>query len=263
MENFGERVSTLRRELGLGQKAADAVGISQPRLSKIERGNLVASAEIIDKLATVFGRSGLDLVRGTDREDHYRTQRISPEMQAHEEASRQFKAGLAVIALSLLYDRVCDLFEALYGGMAFPGVRVEGFYIELCRSVRKAAEQVEEIAPGITAELYLPDNLEPEGPDDDHLLAYGDIETEFFTKSRHKLLRLESEFAHGIDSESRDALKGAMNLERVDKQIEELRELRKDSDKKLSAHFEKMATKWRRENPPTPNREHSGAAGAP
>lgn len=253
MEAFGQRLAALRREQGISQSAVhELTGLAQPRLSKIEQGKLVASADVIDKLAAIFKRSGLDLAIGTDREAHYRAQRVTPEAQEREKATRSHLRGLAVMSLSLLYDRVCNLFDALYGGMAFPSVGVEHIYIELTRAVRKAAEMIADFEPGVADELYLPDHLEPEGPEDDHLLAYGDCEVQEFTKSRHLLLRLASEYARSITNEERDELIKAWKMDWLDGQIAELRDIRKKSDAELARRFERAAEKWRRDNPPRP-----------
>ena len=87
MVNFGDRVKAVRKELGLNQEALVnrlGAGFEQPRVSRLEKGTLAASAEVIDKMAAVFGRTGRELAQGTDREGHYFAQGMSPDERASE-----------------------------------------------------------------------------------------------------------------------------------------------------------------------------------
>ena len=95
MEPIGRRIKTLRGALEITQGAiSKATGIKQPRLSKIEQGHDVPSAEAIDKIAVALQRSGLDLVKGTDREGYYRAQRLTAEQEALSRRETRLEAGV-------------------------------------------------------------------------------------------------------------------------------------------------------------------------
>lgn len=66
----------------------------KPRLSKIEQGHDVPSAEAIDKIAVALQRSGLDLVKGTDREGYYRAQRLTAEQEALSRRETRLEAAV-------------------------------------------------------------------------------------------------------------------------------------------------------------------------
>ncbi len=62
MEKFGKRVATIRAGKSFTQKVlGEQTGIGQPRLSRIEKGEIPASATIIDNIASALGTSGLEL----------------------------------------------------------------------------------------------------------------------------------------------------------------------------------------------------------
>ena len=110
MEFFGSKVKTARKCQGMSQAVlAGITGLGQPRLSRIENSELPASAEVIDKVASALGKTGRDLASGTDREEYYLSMTMSPEQ-------RTLERSFMLVTLSEAYQRIFDLFEALYGG---------------------------------------------------------------------------------------------------------------------------------------------------
>jgi transcriptional regulator with XRE-family HTH domain len=94
VEPFGERIAAIRKECGISQASlGKQTGLGQPRLSRIEKGELAASVQVINKLAAALGRPSRELVAGTDREGHYISQALSPEELAQEEATSEFIRG--------------------------------------------------------------------------------------------------------------------------------------------------------------------------
>lgn len=171
MVNFGDRLKAVRKELGLSQEALVnrlGSGFDQPRVSKLEKGTLAASAEVIDKMAAVFGRNGRELAEGTDREGYYFAQGMSPDERAAERAEQARSAeimqgvnAMSVIMLKTCYTMVYDLLEAVYGGeYVAPQVSAEEGYVELRVHCMKLAKAVDEFAPGTSDRLYFPDHIE-------------------------------------------------------------------------------------------------------
>jgi transcriptional regulator with XRE-family HTH domain len=64
LQGIGKRVRALRGDL-LQEDLADYLGISQGQLSKIERGKLGPSAEVVIRLVERFGRSSDWILMGT------------------------------------------------------------------------------------------------------------------------------------------------------------------------------------------------------
>lgn len=65
LEEIGRRIRTLRSEM-LQEDLARYLGISQGQLSKIERGKLGPTAEILIRLVKKFGKSADWILMGQD-----------------------------------------------------------------------------------------------------------------------------------------------------------------------------------------------------
>ena len=132
---FGERVASIRKSMGIAQSRVS--GIGQPQLSKIENGKETASAALIDRLAAALGRTPVELVTGTDREGYYVGQRLRPEEREELSREQRLKDATTLEYLYLFYTRICDMFEALYGGGIVPAFRGEEAYIEMVSNCKK------------------------------------------------------------------------------------------------------------------------------
>jgi len=65
LEGIGRRIRTLRGNL-LQEDAANFLGISQGQLSKIERGKLGPTVEVLIRLVKRFGKSADWILMGQD-----------------------------------------------------------------------------------------------------------------------------------------------------------------------------------------------------
>ena len=62
LDRWGEQVALARREMGLSQTdLAEAVGVTQQTISKVERGTVHAHDKLKVRLASALGRSPADL----------------------------------------------------------------------------------------------------------------------------------------------------------------------------------------------------------
>jgi transcriptional regulator with XRE-family HTH domain len=246
MVNFGDRVKAVRKELGLSQGDLVnrlGVGFDQPRVSKIERGTLAASAEVIDKMAAVFKRSGRELAQGTDREGYYFAQGMSPDQRAAERAVQartvEIMEGvnaMSVMMLKTTYGMVFDLFEAVYGGdYVAPQVSAEEGYVELRSHCMKLAKAVDKFAPGTSERLYFPDHIESRD-DMDMLMDDWKIgERGMVKESLALLFDLSEGYRNLVAPADLDEVKKHFKLDEGEKAIAALRAQRKN----IEASFRK------------------------
>ena len=174
MQAFGKRITAIRKERGISQvELGKQTGLGQPRLSRIEKGELAASVQVISKLAAALGRPSRELVAGTDREGHYVSQALSPEELAEEEATNRFVRTFDALLLQATYERVAALFDAVYAGPYIStDVGAEHIYIDLrarCWNIinRGALPRLE---------LFFPDHLDPIEEDDVHSWEWTQVE---------------------------------------------------------------------------------------
>ena len=82
--NFGERVKQLRSERNLTQpQLAQAIGIEQSYLSKLENDKSVPSADIFQSILKAFGIDVATFLEGVDEKQVYRDLRQVPEVSNH------------------------------------------------------------------------------------------------------------------------------------------------------------------------------------
>ena len=82
--NFGERVKQLRSERNLTQpQLAQAIGIEQSYLSKLENDMSVPSADIFQAILKAFGVDVATFLQGVDEKQVYRDLRQVPEVSNH------------------------------------------------------------------------------------------------------------------------------------------------------------------------------------
>ena len=252
MVAFGSRVKAVRLELGLGQMETVArlgAGFDQPRLSKIERGTLEASVEVIKKFATVFGRTCRELVQGTDREDYYFAQGLSADERAVERAEREQTTqtartlnALKVLTLKIHYALVFDLFEAVYGGQFIaPQVSAEEGYVELRTHCEKLAQAVEAFEPGVRERLYFPDHIEQRSEMDMLLDDWKMGERAMVKESLAFLSSLAERYKSLIEPTMIDEVKTYFKIDEVAQRIA-----------KLQADREKIEAAWCKKFLPPP-----------
>lgn len=189
MESLGTRIATVRKELGISQHGLGKMtGLGQPRLSRIERGELPASVAVIDKIATALNRRGQDLVAGTDREGYYIAEGLSPEEAAHVKQEQKASTDLLVVSLRITYERVVNLFEALHVG---PFVVAEARGEEVYLGLRSGCEALMRGLGPDAPDLFFPDHFEIVEEDDVH--SWELIEQPALRRSLLELRRLEHE----------------------------------------------------------------------
>jgi transcriptional regulator with XRE-family HTH domain len=82
--NFGERVKQLRSERNLTQpQLAQAIGIEQSYLSKLENDKSVPSADIFQAILRAFSIDVATFLEGVDEKQVYRDLRQVPEVSNH------------------------------------------------------------------------------------------------------------------------------------------------------------------------------------
>jgi len=82
--NFGERVKQLRSERNLTQpQLAQAIGIEQSYLSKLENDKSVPSADIFQSILKAFGVDVATFLEGVDEKQVFRDLRQVPEVSNH------------------------------------------------------------------------------------------------------------------------------------------------------------------------------------
>jgi len=82
--NFGERVKQLRSERNLTQpQLAQAIGIEQSYLSKLENDKSIPSADIFQAILKAFGVDVATFLEGVDEKQVYRDLRQVPEVSNH------------------------------------------------------------------------------------------------------------------------------------------------------------------------------------
>lgn len=82
--NFGEKVKQLRAERSLTQpQLAQAIGIEQSYLSKLENDKSIPSAEIFQAILKAFGLDVATFLKGVDEKQVYRDLRQVPEVANH------------------------------------------------------------------------------------------------------------------------------------------------------------------------------------
>jgi transcriptional regulator with XRE-family HTH domain len=174
VEPFGKRIAAIRKECGMSQASlGKQTGLGQPRLSRVEKGQLAASVQVINKLAAALGRLSRDLVAGTDREGHYISQALSPEKLAEEEATKKFIRTFDALLLQATYERVAALFDAVYAGPYISvDVGAEHIYIDL----RARCQNIINRGALTGLELFFPDHLDPIEEDDVHSWEWTQVE---------------------------------------------------------------------------------------
>jgi len=244
MEHFGDRLTAIRQELGLSQIAlAKSVGISQPQLSKLEKGTRLAGAEVIDKIAAALQRNGLDLVRGTDREGAYTAARLAPEDQRLQRAMQIAAHGLVFLSLRLMYDRVIAVFDAMYGGgLVSPGgLDADPFYLELRKRCEDFVRVADSIGTTFPEPVYFPDHLVPESDMDDLLLAYEDWFRPEMQKTRRMLLAEEVKYRGFIADDARALLIKQLPLKQIDEQIAIVTQAKAEADREFKKYLDRIA----------------------
>ena len=246
MVTFGDRVKAVRKELGLSQGALVnriGAGFDQPRISRIEKGTLAASAEVIDKLAAVFGRTGRELAQGTDRQGYYLAQGMSPDERAAERAVQvrtvEIVEGVRAITVMMLktcYTMVYDLFEAVYGGdYLAPEVSAEEGYVELRSHCTKLAKAVDEFAPGTSERLYFPDHIEGRDEMDMIMDEWKLGERSMVKESLAFLFELSEGYRNRVELTELEVVKKHFKIDEGEKAIAALRVQRE----KIEASFRK------------------------
>lgn len=233
---FGERLRALREEQRLSQQQlGQRTRLQQAKISRLESGEMLATIGVIDRLAVALGRTGRELVRGTDREGYYLVGTLTAE-EAQQEQERILREesiarGLPVLALRVMYQRIYDVFEAIYGGRyVAPVVHGEGLYLEMVENCRKALVGVEELCPGFSEQIYFPDHIEPQYELDLVLDAWQTFEKAEVKRSQRLILEQELRFCRAIDPSLETAFVHLLQLEHVDKMVDRLRTQRIEAE---------------------------------
>jgi len=242
-EALGRRVRQIRKSLGLSQKGVP--GVNQPRLSKIEAGKEEASADVIDKLAAAFGRDGLTLVRGTDREGHYTAQRLQPDQRDELVRLDRLKDAVTLEILYLQYSRIFELFNVLYGEHTFvvhSASWLEERYIDLRERCKSCMHRLTHIIPDIFSIIYFPDHIEPEGDMDDLVIGSWEFEGADVKKSLHNLQEAMHEYRDCYSEEARAAIEKHLNFKVIDEEIEALRAAQKKAHSEFVKRMNRIAS---------------------
>ena len=231
LEPIGERIATLRPERRLSQAdLANLANLDQPRLSRIEKGQLLASADVINRTATALElSSGYELAYGTDREEAYRRS-LSPEDLTSNDQVIKAVRELCLFYLQAHYQRIFNAFEALYGGegMVYPvGLLGEALYIQLQANCEKALPAVAKFAPPGIEKLYFPGHLESMGDED--LPGPGDGwgigDRAGMCESLNELTKLALEYGYGGPSEeAQTVMFKVWGFDELDEAIEQARQ---------------------------------------
>lgn len=243
MEPLGKRIAAIRTGTGATQAGlGEQTGISQPRLSRIEKGKIPASASMIDKIAGALGSSGLELVAGTDREEYYTASRLNAEEIANVKTIRQHETVFTVLLLKAFYDRVYALFDATYGG---PYVAVimnaEPMYLDLRERCDRLSAALGPAAP----ELYFPDHLDV--IDEDDVNSWEFVEPEF-RKSILEMTQLEhSVCPTGDQRKGVETLLKELTLSVADEVIGKMRTIRVEQNRKFNERLKRQGQIWRDE----------------
>lgn len=225
---FGERLRALREEQRWSQKElGQRAKLQQSKISRIESGEKAASAEVIDRLAAVFGRIGRELVRGTDRQDHYLAKALTEEEAAQERQGLRreeyIAKGTPVLVLRITYERIYAMFEAVYGGRYVePVVHGEGLYLEMHLNCQKILTEVEELSPGISERIHFPDHVESRYPGD-VLDGWQMFDREEVQRSLRELLELEVRYCRELTPSFEDVIVRHFQIDQVDRMIDQLR----------------------------------------
>lgn len=228
MMRFGERLRALREEQRWSQKELGRrAKLQQSKVSRIESGEKTASAEVIDRLAAAFGRIGRELVRGTDRQEHYLDKALTEEEAAHEREKLRreeyIARGTPVLILRVTYERIYSMFEAVYGGRYVePVVHGEGLYLDMHLNCQKILAEVEELSPGISERIYFPDHLESRYPGD-VLDGWQMFERGEVQRSLRELLELEVRYCRELTPSFEEAIVRHFKIDQVDRMVDQLR----------------------------------------
>ncbi|MHB8355145.1 MAG: helix-turn-helix domain-containing protein [Vulcanimicrobiaceae bacterium] len=242
---MGSRIKALRDAQQITQvQMTNATGINQPRLSKLENGRECPSADVIDKIATVLGRSGLQIVSGTDREGFYRAQRLSPEQEQVSRTVERWKCAINVLSVYLIYSRILEMFDALYGGGIVPAFAGEDTYIHLRRQCELLLKEIDVAHPQTLAQIYLPDHFEFDGPDDDLLLAFNEFISADMRRSLRTIREIKADYADLLTMTLEDDMIKRMKLHLLDRNIADMREARikceRETMKRLQATIKRL-----------------------
>jgi transcriptional regulator with XRE-family HTH domain len=254
VEPFGKRIAAIRKERGISQVAlGKQTGLGQPRLSRIEKGELAASVQVVNKLAAALDRSSRELVAGTDREGHYISQALSSEELAEEQATTELTRAFDVLLLQALYDRVAALFDAVYAGPYISvDVGAEHIYIDL----RARCQNVIDRGALPTLALFFPDHLDPIEEDD--TLSWEWTQTEF-KKSILALKRLVHEVSPS--AEARRAfeviLRERVQVHVADEAIAEIKDTVRKRNQEWFKRVEAVAHRYRNQPPSSPIRSNA------
>ncbi len=249
VEPFGKRIAVIRKERGVSQASlGKQTGLGQPRLSRIEKGELAASVQVISKLAAALGRPSRELVAGTDREGYYISQALSPEELAQEEATSEFIRTFDALLLQATYERVAALFDAVYAGPYISvEVGAEDIYIDLrarCQNIidRRALPRLE---------LFFPDHLDPIEEDDALSWEWTQVELK---KSIIALKHLVHEVRPS--AEARRAfeviLREQIQAHVVDEVITEIKDAVRKKNQEWLKRVEAAASRYRSQFPSSP-----------
>lgn len=238
---FGDRARQVRSKLELSQQAIEErTELNQPRLSKIENGKEIASADVIDKLAKAYGVDPFVFVRGTDREAYYVGNRLSPDEREEHARVARLKDAAALEYVYLSYTHICELFDAAYGEGIVPAFRGEERYIELRQFCMKAIAGVEKFLPGFGSLIHFPDHLEPEGDEDDQLIGW-QFEHPSLKRSLRAIQEAMIPLSDCYDSESREAMVKHYRLDIVDDEIATLKAARLRAERLIAKRIEVMS----------------------
>ena len=249
VEPFGKRIAAIRKERGISQASLGSeTGLGQPRLSRIEKGELAASVQVINKLGAAVGRPSRELVAGTDREGYYISQTLSPEELAQEGATNAFIRAFDVLLLQATYERVAALFDAVYAGPYISiDVGAEHIYIDLrarCQNIinRGALPQLE---------LFFPDHLDPIEEDDALSWEWTQVDLK---KSIIALKRLVHEVRPSPEARRafEKILRENIQVHVVDEVIAEIKDAVRQKNQEWLKRVEAAASRYRSQFPSFP-----------
>ena len=255
VQAFGKRIAAIRKECGLSQVGLGRqTGLGQPRLSRIEKGELPASVQVINKLGAALERPSRELVAGTDCEAYYVSQALSPGELAQEAATTELIVAFDALLLQALYERVVTLFDAVYAGPYIAvDVGAEHIYIDLRARCQNVIDRGALAAP----ELFFPDHLDPIEEDD--ALSWEWTQADF-KRSIIALKRVVHEV--GPSAEARRAfevlLRERIQICVADEVIAEIKDAVRKKNQEWAKRIEAAGRRYRSQFPSSTNASHVG-----
>jgi transcriptional regulator with XRE-family HTH domain len=250
MECLGDRVKALRVEQNLTQQQlASQLDVAQGHYSKLERGQRKWSTDIIDRLGAIFGRSGLDLVRGTDEHWRYGSRILGVDALNTElldmsraqaegvEAENEARAAAAIM-VQQSYHQIAGLFDAVHGGgVYFEFDDLDVIYDKLVEVTRLGIKLLgdQRLAGVFFPMSVYPTPVPPEcaGEEWEH-----EIEPKL-TTSRRLVDRVTGPYALSVNPETRKRFESLFLLE--DEWIDELRSKRQRLERDFYERVQRVA----------------------